>query len=424
MPRIQKESVQKFIAFFQSASKVFKMPIVEQFRIGKSLGSVLYRYVDYRNSMPQAENGGRTLWRNIDEDIENRWTGKGQEAADSNQGLYFSNEFLDQQQPFPELDHYMNKGADLDSLIAYFKYERGAKPQFVTARAGQLKSMFLFELKRDIRGLDLKLQTQSGQNNPLLEEILRQAKNDFAGVVPPTDDLKSLYISDDAAFCQAVGNACLTTLGEVDFFETTSVRDLKSVNSVLRATPRVPIDYLEPRGRATFLLNGDRVGEGVFTIADMIYNSTFEELNGTPSDLPTKQEFRDMLVKVSQSFATEVVSKYTQLLEGSPASDAVEQVGRQLQDVLTSVENSDFEPTKIAEVQKSIQQLVDANTTSLKANEAQALKMSAGAMGSLEEMAKSIDLAGKEIENPGESEKKVDIDISDPRSDLIDPPKK
>lgn len=118
----------RFNAFDRNAVAVFKTVDLASYRYQRAGGTILYRYVTY-----------------------NRWTGWGQSANDCARGLYFSNGFLAQDQPF-----------------------------------------------RD-----------------------------------------------------------------PDCFETLSVRDLKSVNSVLRAAPRAPLASVYAKGRATFFVHGGKVGEGV-----------------------------------------------------------------------------------------------------------------------------------------------------------------
>lgn len=125
----------RFNAFDRNAVAVFKTVDLASYRYQRAGGTSLYRYVTY-----------------------NRWTGWGQSANDCARRLYFSNEFLAQDQPFRE----------------------------------------------------------------------------------------------------------------PDCFETLSVRDLKSVNSVLRAAPRAPLASVYAKGRATFFVHGGKVGEGVvYTISEM-----------------------------------------------------------------------------------------------------------------------------------------------------------
>lgn len=413
----------RFRAFYTAAAKIFANENLSAYRLATNRGSPLFRYVSYRNSMPQAADAGRTLWLDAQSDVNNRWTGWGEAADNSAQGLYFSRDFLHEGQPFPEVDHYLNKGADPDALIAYFEYESGIQPRPMAAKAAELRSMFLFSTNHDLNGLDLRLRTESGEYNPLLEAIVQGVRDANPGMLKPTETLESLYTSENADFCRAVGNASLKKLPDMDFFDTTSVRDLKSTNSIMRAVKGVPLEVVDPQGRATFFVNSDKVGQGVYTVSDMVYNAVFEDPDASPPiDLPTRQQFRDGLIAVGDRLSAEMVTEYLQLLKDTPPSAATEEVGRRLLEVRRSLEQQDFNQAlqNITQVQDSIRELDIATNSSLTATEVRALKMSQNAMASLSEMTASIELAGREIDAPPDVDA-ANREISDPDPDLLKP---
>jgi hypothetical protein len=421
--------LKRYNAFYKSAVKVFTSTDLTRYRLTKRQGSSLYRYVSYRNSMPQAADAGKTLWLSLEDDKSNRWTGWGQTANDSSQGLYFSNEFLAEGQPFPELDHYQDKAADPDAMIAYFEYSKGIEPKLMTAKASELRSMFLFTMNKELSGLDLKLYTldeqEQKQNNPLLEKILQKALEEDSMLLEHGESLDSLYTDPkNADFCRAIGNACFNSVEGIDCFETSSVRDLKSVNSVLKAAPREPLGFLAPEGRATFFVNESKVGQGVYTISDMVYNATFEGVNTVqPFDLPTKQQFRNTLAEVGNKICDDMIREYEELLKQAPPNEVMQQVGKQIWDVRTYLKDGNYQQalTSIDQVQTSIKN-IDLKKD-LKANQVQALKMSDSVMRSLSEMATSIELADKEIKTRQDVEPGK-IDISDPDLEVLDPAKK
>jgi hypothetical protein len=301
-------------------------------------GRPWYRYVGYRNQMPQAQNAGRIQFRALNQDLDNRWTGYDPEGR-GRQGLYFSEEFLNAGDPFPELTHYQ-QGPDADSrgLVSYYRYAQGLEPTLEVAETTNLRSMFLFNQTRDMRGLDLRLMVDGGIN-PLLAEIHRTAQADpnFENLNAQAqdldlNDLQAVYAADRAEFCRAVGNEGFA-LDEVEFLRVSSARAL-NVNNIVARTPnydgvgeRPVLDGLAPQGRATFFVDaGGRVGQSAFTISDLVYNAIFEDPAVPARGLPPVDEVVARLTEVQQTTVDTLANRLRPILEIHPGSSALDGV--------------------------------------------------------------------------------------------------
>ena len=286
-------SPRSYNAILSAARKIFASPgALDPFFTTRSEGTPLYRYVSYRNSRPQEEGGGRTIWTPLASDTGNRWTGSGVDGTGS-QGLYMSGEFINDGSPFPELEHYQDPTDPPTQEIDHFQYQAGQTPQWIRTPASELRTMFLFTQTRALNGINFS-QEVNGADHPLLTEILERARDIDPNAFRAEDSLRSLYTSpDDASFNRAIGNA-LFELGNVDFFQATSVRDGMSPNIILRGTQGTPIDYLQAEGRATFLVDSQGIrGIGVYTIDDLIYNSRFEQTG--LGQIPSREVFANLL---------------------------------------------------------------------------------------------------------------------------------
>ncbi|MEL6750273.1 MAG: hypothetical protein AAFO09_08340, partial [Pseudomonadota bacterium] len=294
-------------------------------------GDPLYRYVSYRNNMPQAENAGRTIFTPLEHDTENRWVGRGPDG-NGRQGLHMSAEFINEGHPFPELNHYQNPDANPDANITYLDYsggELGAVPKSVSA--GQLRSIFLFTSDQDMHGLDLRLNSDDGNPTSLVEEIFNEAAERYPELFEG-QTLEGLYThGEDASFCRAIGNACLETT-DVTYFETTSVRDGTSSNIIIQGEgpdPAVgraaaPINDLIPQGRASFFAQGDSVGQGVFTVSDMIYNATFGQPDEGFDVLPNVDAFTNTLFDLANNSVDTLTAQFNNMLKEQPPNNHLE----------------------------------------------------------------------------------------------------
>lgn len=433
MPTIQRNDL--YDAIYTVASEKFAIADnLEPYLISRQAGTPLYRYVSYRSSMPQGEAGARTVWSTLANDTGNRWTGQGTVEGQGSQGLYLSGEYLDVATPFPELDHYLDRNADPNALVNYFRYEPGVEPQLTTARAGELRSMFLFSLEAQVDGINLSLNGEG--EHPLLEEILEEARQRFPEAFAEADTLETLYYhGDDASFCRAIGNAVLENT-DLSFFQTTSVRDQVSTNVIMRpdavsqgSSPKPISTVLRSEGRSTFFLrpatpDAPAQAEGVFTIADLLYNTQFEPPDVEVVGLPSKAELNLKLTQISTQIVDNLVQTYTESLSLSPATPAMENVGARIASVQEHFEANRIGDalTKITEIKQQMTQQLTQNRANLQAHELRAFEVVESVMESLSSITTVIDQTNRELENPeiepldGEV-----IDIEDPPIEDVDP---
>ncbi len=221
----------------------------------------------------QWEHNVRRIWKQLEGDIFNRWTGNGSkegEVATGRQGLY-----LAQERPgaadtiFAELLHYQQATTDKPTTITYYDYRAGHDPVVVEEAATNLRSHFLFNTRRLLKGFNLQYVAIEGVASAV-GEIYNLACDDLPANQRRT--LEEWYMDDkDASFTRAVGNACLEA--GYEYFATTSVRCREEVNIVLNATDHEPIDYLQVLGRMTFYRNANGEYKQAYTIEDLYYNN-------------------------------------------------------------------------------------------------------------------------------------------------------
>lgn len=274
MPQIKDEKM--YMEVYNSAKEVFRTSAnISELKVERKAGTPLYRYVGYRNAMPQEAVNVKKIWSNLDKDIDNRWTGRGANGNGS-QGLYMSGEFLEKNSPFPELEYYQQKELPVaaQKIVVAF-YEKDKKEDYIEVDAKSLKSMFLFTQTKNLIGLNLSLKVD-GEYNPLLVQIFSRAKALNKDMFNDKINLEKLYTSDaDASFCRAVGNAAFEVFSSIDFIQVTSARDNESVNIILRGNSSSDFDYLKAEGRTSFFVKEVIFGAG-YTVDDLKYNGTLE----------------------------------------------------------------------------------------------------------------------------------------------------
>jgi len=427
MPTIQNNNLYTLI--YRHASERFARG-VEGYEIRRAAGEPLYRYVSYRNNMPQPENAGRTIFPTLQQDTANRWTGMGADGA-GHQGLYLSGEFINQGHPFPELEHYQAPGQQPDAQITYFDYhpgDGGIDPTPATADAGQLRSMFLFTLDNEARGLDLNLM-RGGEINPLLKEIYDAAKADRPDLFGEDDTLEALYNHpDDASFCRAIGNACLESTDK-DYFETTSVRDNLSSNVIMRGPardplrPPAPLVNLDAQGRATFFVEGDTVGKGVYSVSDMLYNTRFEDPGVRIGPLPSTGEFSEMLYTVAKHSIDQLSDQYETMLENNPPTDVMESVAENIVNLRGHIDARNLQGCLdgIDTLHAQLQEVQHNYAAGLEADQLTAIKVVDGVTNALSDMTRAIEAARDRIDAPGQEHPEDVPDIADPAEDEINP---
>ncbi len=250
-------------------------------------GEMTYRYVGYRSGRPQMEDSGRKIWSPITWDTTNRWTGNDGNGH-GEQGLYLSGDAPGgANTSFPELEHYQDASVPPNEKVSYFEYVPGGSPVWKVGKASELRSMFMFTVNQDLKGIDISY--NDDPNNPI-NLVFEEAVATDPDSIPPGETARSLYMSPtDASFTRALGNAALST-GLYEFLKATSVRDGASVNYVVGAVTGETVASLTPEGRSTFFIDGlTRTSTGVFTIDDLAYNNLFDT-DGGGGVIPTREE--------------------------------------------------------------------------------------------------------------------------------------
>lgn len=269
MPRLLNRALYDIV--YSVSKQVFtsNQNLVKRYKVVYGVGTPLFRYVGYRDSKPQEDSSARKIWNTLEYDTENRWTGMGTDGKGTS-GLYLSmEESRDSNTRFPELEHYQNP-QESSQVLQYMEYNPGRPPEWKDVNGHALRSVFLFTLHSKIKGIDLRLP------NDLIDAIFIEAQREIFDLLGPTASVDSLYYNpDDASFNRAVGNAAFDTIKNCDFLITTSVRDKKSINVVMRGNPGVAMDQLKAEGRITFLRDDEL--RAVYTKDDLIYNGKLEQ---------------------------------------------------------------------------------------------------------------------------------------------------
>jgi hypothetical protein len=418
---------------YRSAQRTFGTPIRQQWGVRARAGTPWYRYVGYRNSMPQVEGAGRTQFLTLANDVNNRWTGCGPDGRGS-QGLYLSQDFVNDGDPFPELSYYQSGGDGGADLVPSYEYHPGSSPAIdptmKVEHATNLRSMFHFTLTEDLEGLDLRL---AGQTNSLLEAVQHAMAQDpeYEAIRAETKgtfdlaNLESMYQHPEGAdFCRALGNAALA-LPDVRHLLVTSVRDGRSTNVVARTPVRADgapprqLDFLRPEGRATFFVNsGGRRGIGVFSIPDMIYNTNFESPDSPPPELPDVKAFKQTLVRTQQVAIDELSSRVLQDLEIQPATPQMDKVAEGIANVQDKLTGDQYGATiaAITELKTAVAAAAEDPPTvgQFKAS----LDLSTGVANTMSSMADAVQAAQDRID--GMETEPPDV-IDDPDPDALEP---
>jgi hypothetical protein len=287
MPAVLKP--RKYFALRKSAEQFFTQRsqlFTDSIRILHP-GTPYYRYTGYRSFLPQQESSGRTIWTPLLKDLSNRWSGAGPDRNGVS-ALYMSMDGIGSADTrFPELEHYQDSSLPPTQEVAYFEYQRGAEPRWVKAKAGELRSMFLYTSLAPLKGISLE--HKKGEEG-IFGKILADARSMDPGAFSAGDTVEKLYYDpDDASFCRAIGNTALSQQ-DVDFIMTTSVRDGASVNIALKGGPGTALTTLKGQGRSTFFIDSvKKTTKGVYTMDDLLYNNTFDETGA--GVIPSREDF-------------------------------------------------------------------------------------------------------------------------------------
>lgn len=420
MPTAQNEEL--YNAIIEVALERFAVPEnLEPYRITRTRGTSLYRYVGYRNTAPQIEAAGRTIWTNLANDTNNRWTGRSpnEDVVEGSQGLYLSGEYLDIEQPFPELDHYMDRQTDPNDPVLYYRYQQGAEPELVLGTVGELRSMFLFTTNEELEGINLSL--NEGGEHELLQGIFDTARERYPDAFQEDDTLEALYRSgDDASFCRAIGNAVLEKT-DAHFFQTTSVRDGQSSNIIMRSEQGTPVEALIPQGRSSFFLNEGGNVEGVFTILDLQYNAVFEQ-DGM-GVLPAREEIVANLSAIAEQMSDRIIDQYNEALELQAPTQNMQDIGKSLSTVQERIRNGELAEA-LTEIRNISQRIADIREQGgMPEIEVNSFNLVDTVMQSLDSITDAARIAREApIEDPEAREREIEeIDFRDPDQEQVDP---
>ena len=263
---------------YEVAFNVMQSDNIEKFKLTLPDGSGLYRFVSYRNNDPQVHESGRTIWTQLPDDKNNRWSGSCEGAftpEHGRQALYLSLPQMGAQDThFAELEHYQPLSGKIEKEIEVFIYEKNKSPRSEKLDASALRTLFLFTTNQTLSGLNLCLQKNDDkkEEESLPEIIFNELKKKEPSLIAE-QDARDLYLAGtDHSFCRALGNACLNA-GFL-FFQSTSVRDIKEVNIIIGLPlngSRV-ITCLDPQGRATFFVDASNTKSKSYTKDDLVYN--------------------------------------------------------------------------------------------------------------------------------------------------------
>jgi hypothetical protein len=236
----------------------------------------LYRYGTAKNG-PAAGNheGACKIWRPLDQDRENRWTGYAHGGPGGSVGLYMTIEAeASADTIFSELAHYQPQETESPiQMVEYFQYHRKGLVHQMAHESDKLFFMFFFLLTRPIRVYKLELPL-TPDDGSFASEVFKAAKARATNIYPPGKTCINLYMDgDDASFCRALGNACLAD-PSCDGIQVTSTRETSSKSAVLKGVAGQAVDLLQFFGRSSFFMSADgRTTESAVTLADMQYNA-------------------------------------------------------------------------------------------------------------------------------------------------------
>jgi hypothetical protein len=233
-------------------------------------GEYLYRYSP--SQFGSGHIGNMMVYRNVDEDTENRWTGQSVEGLPGHIGLYTTPEQVGKDETvFAELFQYMksdnknDKNAKTDISIYDFqgriegdevKHELAPAE---TINAHRLHYMFAYTLTKKIKILDLQLPLSPVDRNSLANTVFQLARLKAPAAFMGINNCSDLYRHDsDASFCRALGNACLQYI-TCDGIMTTSARDNRAINVILRTQKGVQNEFLQFAGRSSFFVDPARL---------------------------------------------------------------------------------------------------------------------------------------------------------------------
>jgi hypothetical protein len=249
-------------------------------------GQYLYRYASQSLSEFAGNyEGARKIWRGVESDTENRWTGFGGGGPGGQVGLYTTLEQIGSGSTiFGELFHYLANEANPknDQTIEYSDFEgaivrRGRvkpEPALISHKAERMHYMFAFTLEKSIRVMDLRAPITPGDTSSFVYHVYELCLQNNPALF---SSLNCIYLYNhptDASFCRGIGNSCLELLQNGNGILTTSARDARSLSVIIKEPAGTELKYLKFAGRSTFFVEpATGTANGCAeTIEDQIYN--------------------------------------------------------------------------------------------------------------------------------------------------------
>ena len=249
-------------------------------------GQYLYRYASQSlNEFAGNYEGARKIWRGVDKDTGNRWTGFGGGGPGGQVGLYTTLEQIGKDPTvFGELFHYLANEANPknDQTIEYSDFEgaivrRGRvkpEPALISHTAERMHYMFAFTLEKSIRVMDLRVPITPGDTSSFVYHVYELCKQYNPGLFASLNCIDLYNHDKDASFCRGIGNSCLEVTQNGNGILTTSARDARSLSIIIKEPAGTELKYLKFAGRSTFFVepNGGTADGCAETIEDQIYN--------------------------------------------------------------------------------------------------------------------------------------------------------
>jgi hypothetical protein len=287
MPKIENQAI--YNAAFERTKAMIMTPlgIHPNMRLKDYFtGQYLYRYSSQSVDDLGSHHGNLKIWRDLNADVENRWTGYAEGGPGGQVGLYTTLEQAGEGGTvFAELFHYLKHEKDSanNHVVVYEDFAgavvpKGAAkpvPQIVRPHiAERMHYMFAYTLTKPISVLDLQIPISPADQGSFVNSVYLLCKDKYPEVFHDGMNSIGLYKHDtDASFCRGIGNACMEFV-PCNGILVTSARDTASQSIILKGDVRKEFDFLAFSGRSSFFVD-PATGKGhscAETVEDQIYN--------------------------------------------------------------------------------------------------------------------------------------------------------
>lgn len=289
MPKLENQAI--YNAAFESTKELIMRPlgIHPNMRLKDYFtGQYLYRYSSQSVDDVGNHHGNLKIWRDLNDDVENRWTGYAMGGPGGQVGLYTTLEQAGEGNTvFAELFHYLKEEKDSknDHLVSYQDFAgavvpKGKEkpvPKMVGHVAERMHYMFAYTLTKPISVMDLQIPISPADQGSFINSVFSLCKDKYPAIFYEGMNSIDLYKHDkDASFCRAIGNACMEFV-PCNGILVTSARDTASQSVILKGSIRKEFDFLAFAGRSSFFVDPS-TGKGhscAETIEDQMYNDAF-----------------------------------------------------------------------------------------------------------------------------------------------------